>query len=1748
MTKRKNKKLFVATLLAVPAAVVVADDMKVSANTGGQEETVVVPGNYPQIQSSGARAMTLFSASPAASITVGSDTDLKRFLELQMGQFEAGELSVKYTTADSASWTPITIKNSVESTMNKILNDANNRYIKGTYNGYQYTFNYEGKTANIKIKINYLTTINEESATSSLIRDLASGLIGSTATDFEKVKAVHDHIITTKSYTSSNINNKTPHSLHTILTENINKGSAQAYALLAYRLLKELGVGVDYVTGTVNGTRHIWNLVEIDGKWYHLDTMMDDTSFSGIENSTNNTISYKNFLLTPTSERVLDSDQNHSTPLATASDTRFLAINTIQSALQVGGSLYYTHYYPDTTKPSLNKLTLTGLSSTTIKSDIEAKYIQNYKQWLYFSDVEKAGRLYKLPINPTSTTDPATLIVDETITSLKIASSTLTYVTASGRTGTINLEKNDPAVEEADRLLKIVEKATEDADLNYKIIQALVAIEALDIAQQALIKNEVAVPPALVGIDRIDRLQTLAKQRRVIDDTSVDATHANKIMKLIEELSSSDEDFVINVVAARTAYNSADPTNQNNVKNLEKLVSAEVLRATFVTSTTNWHELVANFNDNTSYAAIIAARTVYDKMSIAQRRKNIDDIFYSKLTTQEGKMATEKKEAYLVDYQLQVLNDNLETYINDVVDARADYTKLETRQQAVVTESLLTTAESKSKTYKQQARDFADVIVAWPATPTSAQIELARTQYNGFNGAIRGYIKILDDNIDNDFDKVYSKQILDTLNTGIGIIAIMDDATLAIAKRIDALNEETMTESDVNGLEQAIVELGTTKFDTIPSETRNNWATIKKKVLDAVIDAAKVTTQIDSLDSSPTENNITDAENAYNALIGIAKGKISEETKTKLAVYVLKRDVLKVDRLIDEASATPLVENKVVEARAAFEKLPAASKIDVKNLGMLEELEADVVEAKITALDSATLTEALLKEVRKALNDLTLGAVAKIADSFKELLEDKEKEYIEQAIRNLNSLSSLTDIEKVRDFLKSLTPGAKAKVDPVLIKRLNDLDDLLVDVPEKAAAKLVNEAIIAAYPNIAIITREEYNALLAKYTALSTKAQTYVTEKAKLDELKTAVEAKEIDIEKAKKEADPVIKLINALTSRSSADDLKKARDAYTALSPAAQKVVQDEDVLKKLEDFEKALTEKEKEATDKAAEEKARAEAREVEIKINAISETSTLEEVKAADVAYTGLSDLAKTFVSASAKSKLESLLAAKEKEYKETHGKAQVEAKVVSDRIDKITTATTVKELQSIRRAYDALSELAKTYVTNIAKLTSSEVYQEQQAKIVAAAKNEAAAFDTYMADLTRNSTTAEIAKARAFYNNLSAEAKKHSKTLEKLIKLETMWSDPDYIDLYLNYYPHYTDQQPTGGIEITAPKPDPLFIPDTVATTNAGPGEIAMDYRDGNYTATVFATDAPGSTKSKLTLTSSNNVKVSIPKKDILALKKLPVTVSTAVGYKSVTISFTEGYTAKTFSDFVEIKVPISELGANSKSVILCKLPNGQYEKASYQVLDGAFVIKTKVGATFVVEDKSTTAPTTTASTGYKDINSSANSTYINELAKLGIVSGGTASNYYPSQNITRGDFAIMIARAANLTTSTTTSLTDVRNTANASLIEALNESGIMRGTTSTRFSMSGTITREEASVILARLFRHLKMDVATMQNEQQTNYRDIANLSYESRRSIALMDLLEIFDSSATAFKPTAKLTRGEFAKVLSKAMEAAELK
>lgn len=52
------------------------------------------------------------------------------------------------------------------------------------------------------------------------------------------------------------------------------KGICQAYVLLYMELLTKAGISCSYVTSTQ--MKHIWNIVKIDDKWYHVDLTWDD--------------------------------------------------------------------------------------------------------------------------------------------------------------------------------------------------------------------------------------------------------------------------------------------------------------------------------------------------------------------------------------------------------------------------------------------------------------------------------------------------------------------------------------------------------------------------------------------------------------------------------------------------------------------------------------------------------------------------------------------------------------------------------------------------------------------------------------------------------------------------------------------------------------------------------------------------------------------------------------------------------------------------------------------------------------------------------------------------------------------------------------------------------------------------------------------------------------------------------------------------------------------------------------------------------------------------------------------------------------------------------------------------------------------------------------------------------------------------------------------------------------------------------
>ena len=89
-----------------------------------------------------------------------------------------------------------------------------------------------------------------------------------------KIKAIHDYIITHVQYDTTM--NQGVNAPYFALTQ--GKTLCQGYAMLFYQMAKEENIPVRLISGTAGSKKigHAWNLVQVDGVWYHLDATWDD--------------------------------------------------------------------------------------------------------------------------------------------------------------------------------------------------------------------------------------------------------------------------------------------------------------------------------------------------------------------------------------------------------------------------------------------------------------------------------------------------------------------------------------------------------------------------------------------------------------------------------------------------------------------------------------------------------------------------------------------------------------------------------------------------------------------------------------------------------------------------------------------------------------------------------------------------------------------------------------------------------------------------------------------------------------------------------------------------------------------------------------------------------------------------------------------------------------------------------------------------------------------------------------------------------------------------------------------------------------------------------------------------------------------------------------------------------------------------------------------------------------------------------
>lgn len=122
-----------------------------------------------------------------------------------------------------------------------------------------------------KISINYeklyskeqIEFINKE--VDKIVEEL--NLNSADLTDREKVKLIHDYIINLSKYSTENNDDKTAYGLLFNKTANC-RGYTETTSILLNR------AGID--TLPISNGHHVWNLVKLNNKWYHLDVTWDD--------------------------------------------------------------------------------------------------------------------------------------------------------------------------------------------------------------------------------------------------------------------------------------------------------------------------------------------------------------------------------------------------------------------------------------------------------------------------------------------------------------------------------------------------------------------------------------------------------------------------------------------------------------------------------------------------------------------------------------------------------------------------------------------------------------------------------------------------------------------------------------------------------------------------------------------------------------------------------------------------------------------------------------------------------------------------------------------------------------------------------------------------------------------------------------------------------------------------------------------------------------------------------------------------------------------------------------------------------------------------------------------------------------------------------------------------------------------------------------------------------------------------------
>lgn len=216
-------------------------------------------------------------------------------------------------------------QSSTKEILRNATNDIRDKYprIFWCKNQYTWSWNGEGKLTQIGFRLDCDIDFDVKDGLQPVIDEVTAltaefdgyvqsivDLIPDDYSDYEKILFVNDYLCTNYKYDIRYYTNNAA-KLHISNAYDFfkeGKGVCQAYTLAFMAIMDELCIRCDSVLS--EEMNHLWNLVELNGKWYHIDVTWNDPAAEMYDADTLGKAMHKYFLLS--SECMQDSSHDHT--------------------------------------------------------------------------------------------------------------------------------------------------------------------------------------------------------------------------------------------------------------------------------------------------------------------------------------------------------------------------------------------------------------------------------------------------------------------------------------------------------------------------------------------------------------------------------------------------------------------------------------------------------------------------------------------------------------------------------------------------------------------------------------------------------------------------------------------------------------------------------------------------------------------------------------------------------------------------------------------------------------------------------------------------------------------------------------------------------------------------------------------------------------------------------------------------------------------------------------------------------------------------------------------------------------------------------------------------------------------------------------------------------------------------------------------------------------------------------------------